>query len=169
MPDHADLQFLINSHRDQQLPQFWVVHQFCHPILGLFYNFKSVRMTTNMIWKPLKSLFILRIRSDLAGVPCLLLLPDLSISSSAFPSPCSASSWSQHTTHTASHTHMCVCFSLPSGKTMKQEILILGNCPLKTCRSFLCHLFQEAFCNWPSYKWEFTPLNTIVLASYLHR
>ena len=75
----------------------------------------------------------------------------------------------QHTTHTASHTHMCVCFSLPSGKTMKQEILILGNCPLKTCRSFLCHLFQEAFCNWPSYKWEFTPLNTIVLASYLHR
>ena len=60
MPNHADLQFLIISHLDQHLPQFWIVHQFCHPILGLFCNFKSAHMTINMIWKPLKSLFILQ-------------------------------------------------------------------------------------------------------------
>ena len=69
MPNHADWQFLIISHLDQQLPPFWVVHQFCHPILGLFCNFKSVHMTTNMIWKLLKSLFILQDKTRFSRGP----------------------------------------------------------------------------------------------------
>ena len=104
----------ILSPRQLHLPQFCAVQQLCHPILWLSYNFKSVHMTTHMIWKSFKALFILQAKIRFSKGPCLLLPPDLSISPSTFPSPCPSSSLSQHTTHTQPFRITCSPPQTPS-------------------------------------------------------